>query len=282
MDQNEFKAKVKESEELRERAMKMAEESNELVDTDLKKATWILIESMSLWQKGCAIWNEVSSQVNKEAGEDKERGQAHTLAKGINNEKVNDYMVIDYLAKDQLRKLGIEDNEEHGRVFLGDVEEYNGATFRNFPTITTNSTDFKNCTFEDTQAIEFSWGDIQNCTFRNVSEISGHYTDFKNCTFTQCCSQGSFLTVEGGGSVEGCTFDAITALGDSGHIICSIYDSKDEVRLIKNCKLLGCKPESADGLFTYCSYYKRCLTYKTKEIENIDEKSCDFGGEFRF
>ena len=73
-------------------------------------------------------------------------------------------------------------------------------------------------------------------------------------------------------------FVAITALGDSGYIICSIYGSKEEVCLIKNCKHLGCKSESPDGIFTYCCYYKRCLSCKTQEIENIDEKSCNFGG----
>ncbi len=229
MDQNEFKAKVKESEELRERAMKMAEESNELVDTDLKKATWILIESMSLWQKGCAILNRGTSQDDDdESNEEPEQGSiAIPIVRENEEAKENDCMVIDYLDKDQLSQLGIEVNEKHGRVYLGDAKEYEGVTFRNFPTITTDGTEFRNCIFEDTQAIEFTRGSVKNCTFRNVSEISGHYTDFKNCTFTQCCSQGPFLTVEGGGSVEGCTFDAITALGDSGHIICSIYDSME-------------------------------------------------------
>ena len=62
MNQNEFSAKVKESEEIRERAMQMAKESNEWVDTDLKKATQMLIESMELWQRGCAMLYQVTSQ----------------------------------------------------------------------------------------------------------------------------------------------------------------------------------------------------------------------------
>ena len=186
-------------------------------------------------------------------------------------------MIIDYQNQEQMKELGFRINKEHGRVFVSVNGDYDGLTFCNFPTITTDGTNFTNCTFENTQAIEFSQAKVKDCTFRNVSEISGHYTDFRHCTFEQCCSQGPFLTIDGGGSIEGCTFETITALGNDGHIIYSNYDNKDEVRLIKNCKFLDCQAESADGLFTYCSYYMRCLGYKTKEIENIDSASCDFG-----
>lgn len=186
-------------------------------------------------------------------------------------------MIIDYKNQEQMKELGFRINKEYGRVFVSVNGDYNGVTFRNFPTITTDGTDFKNCIFEDCQEIEFSISEVTNCTFRNVSEVSGHFTDFISCTFVQCCSQGPFLTIDNVGSVEGCTFETITALGDDGYIIFSVYGKKKDVRYIRNCKFVDCKAESEDGLYTYCVYYKRCLACKTIEIENVDMQSCDFG-----
>ena len=187
-------------------------------------------------------------------------------------------MIIDYLNKERLKELGVRVNEEHGRVFVGGNEDFEGKIFRNFPTITTDGTNFTNCVFEDTQAVEFSQGTITNCMFRNVSQVSGHYTDFKNCKFIECCSQGPLLTIDSAGSVEGCLFETITALGEDGYVIYSVYGKKKDVKEIKNCKFIDCKAESEDGLFTYCAYYTRFLSCKIKEIENIDANSCDFGG----
>lgn len=186
-------------------------------------------------------------------------------------------MVIDYKNQEQVKELGFRINKEYGRAFVSVNGDYHGVIFRNFPTITTDDTDFTNCIFENTQAIEFSQANVKDCTFRNVSGISGHFTDFSGCTFVQCCSQGPLLTIDSGGSVAGCIFETITALGEGGYIIYSVYENKNEVRQIKNCQFLDCKAESADGLFTYCAYYVRCSTYKIKEIENVDLFSCDFG-----
>jgi hypothetical protein len=185
-------------------------------------------------------------------------------------------MIIDYLNKDQLSQLGIEVNEKHGRVYLGDAKEYEGVTFCNFPTITTDGTDFRNCTFEDTQSIEFSRGSVESCTFRNVSDISGNYSDFMQCVFTQCCSQGPLLTIEGGGCVDGCTFETITALGEDGYVIFSVYHKKKDVQEIKNCRFTDCATESADGALTNCCYFKPLSSYKTVDIDNVDYDSCSF------
>ena len=185
-------------------------------------------------------------------------------------------MIIDYKNQEQIKELGFRINKEHGRVFVSVNGDYDGLTFCNFPTITTDGTNFTNCTFENTQAIEFSQADVKNCTFRNVSEISGHFTDFSDCTFVHCCSQGPLLTIDNVGSVEDCTFETITALGDDGYIIYSVYGKKKDVREIKDCKFIDCSVESEDSELTYCCYYKPLSSYKTVDIDNVDYESCVF------
>ena len=186
-------------------------------------------------------------------------------------------MIIDYKNQEQMKEFGFRINKEYGRVFVSVDGDYDSVTFRNFPTITTDDTDFINCTFENTQAIEFSQAHVKKCTFRNVSEISGHYTDFRGCSFVQCCSQGPLLTIDNVGSVKGCAFETITALGEDGYVIYSVYGKKKDVQEIKNCKFIDCEVESEDKRLTYCSYFTRLSSYKTKEIDNVDFWSCDFG-----
>ena len=186
-------------------------------------------------------------------------------------------MIIDYNNQEQMKELGFRINKEYGRVFVSVNGDYDGVTFRNFPTITTDDTDFINCTFENTQAIEFSQANVKSCTFCNVSEISGHFTDFSGCTFVRCCSQGPLLTIDNVGSVVGCTFETITALGADGYVIYSVYGKKKDVREIKKCKFLDCEVENEDGELTDCCYYKPFSSYKTVDIDNVDFWSCDFG-----
>ena len=186
-------------------------------------------------------------------------------------------MIIDYHNKERLKELGIRVNEEHGRVFVGGDHDFEGKIFRNFPTITTDGINFTNCVFEDTQSVEFSQGMITNCMFRNVSEISGHYTDFKNCKFIHCCSQGPLLTIDSAGSVDGCLFETITALGEDGYVIYSVYGNKKDTKEIKNCHFIDCEVENEDKTITYCAYFGRFPSYKMKEVDNLDSWSCDFG-----
>ena len=188
-------------------------------------------------------------------------------------------MVIDYNNKEQLKDLNFRINNENGRVFVNIEMDYESVTFRNFPTITTDGTDFKNCTFENTQAVEFSEAEVQGCTFHNVSAIEGHFTDFSGCTFVQCCSQGPFLTIDNVGSVDGCTFETITALGDDGYVIYSVYGKKKDVSEIKNCKFIDCEVESEDGELTSCCYFKPLSSYNTVCIDNVDYESCVFNEE---
>ena len=187
-------------------------------------------------------------------------------------------MIIDYNDRAQMNELAIKVSKLGGRVTAKINGDYRGVTFRNFPTIETEDSDFTNCVFENTQSVEFSNGKISNCTFRNVSDIFGNYADFRYCTFVQCRSQGPLLTIDSDGSVNGCTFDTITALGDDGYVIYSVYGKKKAVKEIKNCRFIDCKVESEDGLLTCGSYFTPFSSLKTKKIENIDVRSCDFGG----
>ena len=186
-------------------------------------------------------------------------------------------MIIDYLDKENMKQLNFRVNNEYGRVFVSVAGDFEGVTFRNFPTITTDGTNFMNCTFENTQSVEFSQGDVIHCTFKNVSRISGHYTNFSDSSFVQCCSNGPLLTIDCAGKVEGCSFETITTLGDDGYVIFSVYVDKKEVKQIKNCKFIDCRVESADKSIAYCSYYYGIMSRRKKEIDNIDQWSCDFG-----
>ena len=55
MNQQEFHEKLKEAREIQDRAMKMAEETNVLMDVDFKRSNEMFIESMELWGKGCQM-----------------------------------------------------------------------------------------------------------------------------------------------------------------------------------------------------------------------------------
>lgn len=187
-------------------------------------------------------------------------------------------MIIDYNNQAQMNDLAIKVNKSRGQATVSINGDFCGVTFRNFPSIVTDDSNFTNCVFENIQSIEFSQGKISNCTFRNVSEVCGQYVDFRYCTFTQCRSQGPLLTIDSDGSVNGCTFDTITALGDDGYVIYSVYGKKKDVKDVKNCRFINCKVESTDGLFTCGAYFTRFSSYKTRKIENIDMHSCDFGG----
>jgi hypothetical protein len=193
--------------------------------------------------------------------------------------KENKNMIIDYKNQEQMKELGFRISKEYGRVYVSVDGDFESVTFINFPTITTDGMDFKNCTFESTQLIEFSQAKVQNCTFRNVSEISGHFTDFSGCTFVQCCAQGPLLTIDNVGSIEGCTFETITALGDDGYIIYSVYGKKKDVREIKHCKFIDCEVGSEDGELVYCCYFKPLRSSKTVDIDNVDYGSCVFDDE---
>ena len=204
------------------------------------------------------------------------KGLIYPIAKK-QQKKENKNMIIDYNNQEQMKELKFRINKEYGRVFISVDGDFEDVTFINFPTITTDGTDFKNCTFENTQSIEFSTAEVENCTFRNVSQISGHYTDFIGCKFEQCCSQGPLLTIDNVGSVEGCSFETITALGDDGYVIYSVYGKKKDIREIKNCKFIDCEVETEGGELTYCCYFKPFASSNTVDVNNIDYSSCDFG-----
>ena len=124
--------------------------------------------------------------------------------------------------------MGFSINAKHGIAFLGGEEKFEGMTFKNFPTLSSEFADFKNCVFEDCQKVELSKNSAEGCIFRNVSEISGHYTDFCGCTFVQCCSQGPLLSIENDGNVNGSPLTqllplAVTKLISNIFSTCAIF-----------------------------------------------------------
>lgn len=63
MNQQELHAAIRKSEEIRAQAMKMAEESNALMDTDFKKSMNTFIEAMNLWSSGAEIAQRAINEV---------------------------------------------------------------------------------------------------------------------------------------------------------------------------------------------------------------------------
>ena len=55
MNQQEFREKLKEASAIQDKAMRMAEESNAIMEVDFRKSNEMFIESMELWGKGCKI-----------------------------------------------------------------------------------------------------------------------------------------------------------------------------------------------------------------------------------
>lgn len=188
-------------------------------------------------------------------------------------------MVIDYLNKKQAISYGVEDTDVNGDIFFRGDHEYENITFRNFPNLHLEEATFKNCTFEDCQEVSVYDKAMVDCKFKNVSCIDGHYTDFKDCSFVQCCSQGPLLVIDCDGSVDGCTFETITALGEDGYVVYAVYGNKNNVKPITNCHFTDCQVENKRENLIYCAHFKRFPSYRTTEIDNIDYESCVFEGE---
>ncbi len=55
MNQQEFYEQLKDARAIQDRAMKMAEASNVLMDVDFKRSNEMFIESMKLWSQGCKM-----------------------------------------------------------------------------------------------------------------------------------------------------------------------------------------------------------------------------------
>ena len=62
MNQQKLHEAIRQSGEIRAQAMKMAEESNALMDTDFKKSTDMFLESMDLWCRGAEIAQRAISE----------------------------------------------------------------------------------------------------------------------------------------------------------------------------------------------------------------------------
>lgn len=148
--------------------------------------------------------------------------------------------------------------------------------FKNFPNLFIKDKDIKNCTFENCGNITAEGCRMNGCKFNNVNNIKGIRTAFDSCEFINCCSDGPFLVIDTLGFIDGCTFDTITALGNNGYIIYSVYRKNTEVEQVTNCKFFDCQIESKDGKYCYCAYLKRSYLLKPVEIDNVDYNTCDF------
>ena len=187
-------------------------------------------------------------------------------------------MIIDYLNKEHAVACGLKDFDDNGLVFFRLKDSIEDITFINFPNINFEYMTIKNCTFKDCQKVSVHGCMLDKCTYENVSSAYAQFSKFNGCTFDSCCSNGTFLYLEEEGEIYRCTFRHITVLGEDGYVIHSAYNGKRKVREIKKCKFIDCEVERKDKKLTYCTYFaRRFLSYKTKEIDNVDFWSCDFG-----
>ena len=149
-------------------------------------------------------------------------------------------------------------------------------TFRNFSKLEfEDDSRIEQCMFEDCGEISACDGIFQACEFHHVDSIFGHYTDFINCHFQNCSSIGPLLTIDSTGGVDECVFENITAQGEDGYIIFSVYNKKSDVKEIKNCKFIHWHTENPDNDISYCEYHSPFIFGKPKYINNIHYESCD-------
>ena len=186
-------------------------------------------------------------------------------------------MILDYKNdKEFALANGVSSEDVNGEIHynIGPISE--GITFKNFYHLCVGEAAFNNCTFEDCHEITASNCEMNGCTFKNVDSVTGHYSDFSGCTFKQCCSTGPLLTIDSSGQVENCDFDTITALGEDGYVILSVFGKKSDVTEIVNCRFTDCQVESEDGECCRCDYFVPFSSLRTIQTDNLDYESCCF------
>ena len=184
-------------------------------------------------------------------------------------------MIIDYLNRDHAVSCGMEITEEHGQIRFRNDSGFSGVTFINFFDVNFEDMTLTDCTFKDCHEISVHECTLEGCTFCNVSGVYAQFSMLKGCTFEGCCSSyDSLLTLESEGEIDGCTFQYVTVLGEDGHIIHSIYDGKDKVRPIRNCRFEDCEVES--GEMICCEYLVSKVVYRKEKVNNVDRASCCF------
>ena len=152
--------------------------------------------------------------------------------------------------------------------------EIQDAVFVGFPCLTFEETRLKSCTFKDCQEVFFHGSTLEGCKFENVSLAYAQYAEITGCAFDTCCANGTLLTMEAEGEMEGCTFRHITVLGEDGNIIHFVYGDKSKVRPLKNCRFEDCEVESGKPIL--CEYLTTMEIYKPKETDCVDHSTCIF------
>lgn len=152
--------------------------------------------------------------------------------------------------------------------------EIQDAVFVGFPCLTFEETRLKNCTFKDCQEVFFHGSTVEGCKFENVSLAYAQYAKITGCAFDTCCANGTLLTLEAEGEIEGCTFRHITILGENGHIIHFLYGGKNKIQPLKNCRFEDCEVESGKPIL--CEYLTTMEIYKPQETDCVDHSTCIF------
>ena len=187
--------------------------------------------------------------------------------------------VFDYKKdKDFCHANGIKPKTRYGESVLEGAEVCRGVTFRNFFHLCAEDVVFEDCIFENCHQVTAENGQMNGCTFTNVDNVEGIRSDFRDCNFRDCCSTGPFLIIDSHGSVKGCNFDNITALGDDGYVVYSLYEKRSLLEIMTDCKFVDCRADSEDGKMCYCAYFKPFSSYRTLDFDNVDYTTCDFDG----
>lgn len=182
-------------------------------------------------------------------------------------------MIIDYLNKEQLFAFWKTEEEYEQNLFCR-AEGFSDITFLNFPNINFAGMALKNCVFKDCEDVSVYGCILEECIYENVSYAYTQSSKLTNCLFDTCCANGTLLTLEAEGEIENCTFRHITVLGEDGHIVHFMYDGKDKVRPLKNCRFEDCEVESKQPIL--CEYLTTMEVYSPQEIDNVDYNTCLF------
>lgn len=153
-------------------------------------------------------------------------------------------------------------------------KEFDQVTFINFPNIYLEDMIFNECVFENCGEVAIYGCEMASCIFTNVSDINGHETDFYGCEFRNCNGTGYVLFTDGSSEIDHCIFEDCSAHGEKEYIIEQLFDSKDDVILIKRCRFINCSVENKDKELTHCECFTPLSKIKTQAIDNLDYESC--------
>lgn len=170
---------------------------------------------------------------------------------------------------------GILPEDIHGETHFNADGVCKGITFRNFSNLCLDEATFLDCQFENCHSVSISGCEMRNCTFVNVNDILGHYSEFVGSKFIACCSNGPLLTIDSKGTVDGCTFESVTAKNEDGYIVWSVFARKEDASDITNSRFVNCRVENEEKDLCRCTYYRGFPVFTDVSYANIDYNSCE-------